>query len=311
MSEVLGIDVSHYQGVIDWKLVAQAGKKFAILKCMYEAQSHRKDEYFEENYRKAGIYGVARGVYIFIASASIKDPQTDANALLKHLADRPLEYGIWLDFESDVLAKQGKQKIEEMALYYASVFRSAGYFTGIYCNKYWYDTLITDKLKKEFDFWIARYPRKDEGVYNPTSALKPGYTQAVAWQYSSKGRVPGINGNVDLDVDYDGVVNLIAKTPEKKSNFEIAYEVLCGIWGTKNTNPTRRQLLTTAGYNYGEIQAIVTDWLKKKSNEQVAKEVLERKWGTKDTIPTRKELLTKCGYDYDAIQKIVNEWIGR
>ena len=51
MSEVLGIDVSHYQLDIDWKKVAAAGKKFAILKAMYEAQSHRKDEYFEENYR--------------------------------------------------------------------------------------------------------------------------------------------------------------------------------------------------------------------------------------------------------------------
>ena len=261
MSEVLGIDVSHYQGKIDWEKVSKS-KKFAIMKCMYEAQSHRKDETFEENYRKAGIYGVSRGVYIFIASASIRDPQGDANALLKHLADRPLEYGIWLDFEAAVLRAQGKDKIKDLAYVYANTFRAAGYYVGIYCNKDWYDNVIHDDLKKDFEFWIARYPRNDRGEYNPKSTLKPAYTQAVAWQYSSKGRVDGIAGNVDLDVDFDGIVNLIAKTPYKKTNREIAREVLEGKWGTKNTKPTRKELLTRAGYDYNVIQRMVNEWLK-------------------------------------------------
>ena len=114
MSEVLGIDVSHYQLDIDWTKVARSGKKFAVLKAMYEAQSHRKDEYFESNYQGAGRNGIARGVYIFIASASLADPEGDAKALLRVLADRSLEYGIWLDYESDVLRRQGKQKIEAL-----------------------------------------------------------------------------------------------------------------------------------------------------------------------------------------------------
>ena len=62
MGELFGIDVSHYQGKIDWKKVKGSGKAFAIMKCMYEAQSHRIDETFEENYRQCGIYGIARGV---------------------------------------------------------------------------------------------------------------------------------------------------------------------------------------------------------------------------------------------------------
>ena len=263
MSEVLGIDVSHYQKEIDWKQVAESGKKFAILKCMYEAQSHRKDECFEENYRKSGIYGLSRGVYIFIASASIADPEGDAKALLKHLADRPLEYGIWLDYEAAVLRQQGKKKIEDMTYIYANMFRSAGYYTGIYCNKDWYDHVITDMLKNDFDFWIARYPKNDVGDYNPKSSLRPSYRTAVAWQYSSKGKVPGINGNVDLDVDFDGVVNLIAKDPFKKTNLEIAKEVILGKWGSAKTNPSRKKLLTMAGYDYEVIQRIVNELLSK------------------------------------------------
>ena len=66
MSEVLGIDVSHYQKNIDWSKVSGSGKKFAILKAMYEAQSHRIDETFEANYRGAGQNGMSRGVYILL-----------------------------------------------------------------------------------------------------------------------------------------------------------------------------------------------------------------------------------------------------
>ena len=263
MSEVLGVDVSHYQKDIEWRKVAAANKQFAILKAMYEAQSHRKDEYFEENYRQCGIYGLSRGVYIFIASSSIADPEGDAKALLRHLADRPLEYGIWLDYESEVLRRQGKDKIEALTNVYASQFRAAGYYTGIYCNKDWYDNVISQSLKNDFDFWIARYPKNDHGDYSPTSKLRPNYRTAVAWQYSSKGKVDGIKGNVDLDVDFDGVVNLIAKEPYKKTNLEIAKEVLQGTWGTAKTNPSRRKLLTMAGYDPDEVQRIVNELLSK------------------------------------------------
>lgn len=81
MAELQGVDVSHYQKRIDWAKVAKAGKKFAILKCQYEAQSHRIDETFEYNYEQAGKYGLARGVYIFIASASMADMEGDAKSL--------------------------------------------------------------------------------------------------------------------------------------------------------------------------------------------------------------------------------------
>lgn len=263
MGEVLGIDVSHYQRDIDWRLVKDSGKRFAILKCMYEAQSHRKDEYFEANYKGAGDNQISRGVYIFIASSSIADPEGDAKSLLKHLADRPLEYGIWLDYESDVLGWQGKSRIEDLTYIYANMFRSAGYYTGIYCNKYWYDALITDRLKEDFDFWIARYPKNDTGTYKPQSSLRPSYKTAVAWQYSSKGKVPGIKGDVDLDVDFDGVVNMIAKDPFKKTDLEIAKEILEGKWGTSKTNPTREKILTMAGYNYKAIQRTVNELLKR------------------------------------------------
>lgn len=255
MAELQGVDVSHYQKRIDWAKVAKAGKKFAILKCQYEAQSHRIDETFEYNYEQAGKYGLARGVYIFIASASMADMEGDAKSLLNHLKGRKLEYGIWIDLEADVVRTRGKAYIRGLVDTYARIFRAAGYYTGIYCNRDWYLNVIHDDLKASYDFWIARYPRNDAGVYNPYSSLKPSYKIAVAWQYSSKGRVDGIPTAVDLDVDYDGIINLAS--PGRKTNAQIAAEVLEGKWGTKNTRPTRKQLLTAAGYDYEAIQYLV------------------------------------------------------
>lgn len=212
MSEVLGIDVSHHNGQIDWEQVARDNKKFAILKCQYEAQSHRIDEYFEYNYTEAGKNGLARGVYIYIARASMADPVRDAQCLLNHLKGRKLEYGIWLDLEDKSLRAMGKGYIRDLAYKYADIFMKAGYYVGIYCNRDWYINLIHDDLKQDFDFWIARYPKNDTGVYNKQSSLKPNANIAVAWQYSSKGNVAGIKTRCDLNVDYDGIVSLIASS---------------------------------------------------------------------------------------------------
>lgn len=218
MSEVFGIDVSHHQSTIDWKKVAKSGIKFAIMKCQYEAASHRIDEQFESNYDGAGKYGIKRGVYIYIARASMADIDGDVKSLLKHLNGRKLEYGIWLDLEDASVATTGKDFIRNMSYRYAKALRNAGYYVGIYCNRDWYLRLIHDDLKQDFDFWIARYPKNDNGKYNPNSSLKPSEDIAVAWQYSSKGKVDGISGNVDLDVDYDGNIDLIFKGEKTAEN---------------------------------------------------------------------------------------------
>ncbi len=260
MSDLFGIDVSHHNGVIDWKKVKEGGANFAILKCMYEAQSHRKDEQFEANYLGCINHDIEVGVYIFIASSSIADPVADAEALIRHLGGRSLPYGIWLDFEAQVLRNQGGKKISELAYLYAEKFKAAGYNVGIYCNVDWYNNVILADLKKDFYFWIARYPKADDGLYHQTSKLKPIMQSCVAWQYSSKGHVLGIKTNVDMDVDFYGNTKgfIQSQTLKHKTNEEIAQEVWDNKWGTSKTKPTRKELLTRAGYDYDAIQKIVT-----------------------------------------------------
>ena len=251
-----GIDVSHYQLDIDWRKVAAADKKFCIMKCQYERQSHRKDEYFEKNYKGCGENGIMRGVYLFVGSDSIKDPVLDAQSLLNHLNGRVLEYGVWLDMESAALRSQGKAEITRLVNLYANIIRRAGYYFGIYTNLDWYRHVIDVKALSDYDIWLARYPNADNGTVHEGLDPKIG----VAWQYSSKGRVDGIKGNVDLDMDYDGIIKL---GHTQKSNEELANEVIEGLWGTKNTTPTRKEMLTAAGYNYYEIQRLVNEKLLK------------------------------------------------
>ncbi len=194
-----GIDVSHYQKNISWKQVNNAGYSFAILKAMYES-NHKPDEYFEKNYKGCKENGLFPGVYDFVGSKNIENPEKDAKDLLAILGSRPLPMGIWIDCESDSLQAIGKQKITELIETEARIFKEAGYAVGIYCNLSWYNNVLDGKgLSKKYPFWIARYPSNDVG--QPVEKLNPK-SFAQAWQYSSKGKVPGINGNVDMDYFY-------------------------------------------------------------------------------------------------------------
>ena len=117
-----GIDVSHYQKNIGWGMVAKngitsAGKlpvNFAILKCIYEAQSHRPDEYFEKNYQGCIDNAINVGIYVYHASKSLADPVAEAEALVKTLNGRKLHLGIWHDLEDKSLRAAGNNAIHNM-----------------------------------------------------------------------------------------------------------------------------------------------------------------------------------------------------
>lgn len=209
-----GIDVSHHQGVIDWKQVATKGitsigslpVNFAILKCIYESQSHGKDPQFENNYRGCIENDINVGVYVYHGSKSLADPAAEARALVNALNGRKLHLGIWHDLEDKSLQKAGNSAINALLKIQDDIYRAAGYDQiGIYCNKYWYSSVLDTKyLEKIYRYWwIARRLANDTGKIPPDSMSPVNY--ADAWQFSSKGRVAGISGNVDLDIDYTGL----------------------------------------------------------------------------------------------------------
>lgn len=226
-----GIDVSHHQGKIDWSKVAEKGitscdnvpVNFAILKCIYESKSHRVDECFELNYKGCIDNNINVGVYVYHGSKSLEDPVGEAKALIKTLNGRALHVGIWHDLEDKSLQRAGKEAINHLLNVEDEILKSAGYSDiGIYCNKYWYDSILDTKyLKTIYKYWwIARYLKNDIGKI-PSDNMSP-HKYADAWQFSSKGRVHGISGNVDLDIDFVGLAAAMAADLPKASSGGIA-----------------------------------------------------------------------------------------
>ena len=227
--DIKGIDVSSNQGKPDWAKVAKAGIKFAILRVH---QRDGIDGSFEYNYKGCKSNGILIGGYKYSYALTPAQAVDEAEDVIAALNGRGLDFPVFYDLEWTNQRKLGKQAVENIAVSFLNRMKRAGYKVGIYCNMDWYNNVLTDALKK-YDCWIARYPANDNGTAQ--ERLRPSV--GVGWQYSSKGKVSGISGNVDMDVfykDYKEVstmdkaiekVILIAKNEigylEKKSNSQL------------------------------------------------------------------------------------------
>lgn len=125
----------------------------------------------------------------------------EAMEVVQILNGRKLEMGVWLDLEWKEQRALGRKAITAIAKAWIQTIQAAGYVCGIYCNLDWHKNVL-DTAALQVPYWIARYPNTDSGKIN--ESLKPNRGES-AWQYSSKGRVTGIAGNVDMDQWYDTV----------------------------------------------------------------------------------------------------------
>lgn len=192
--EIKGIDVSSYQKKPDWKKVKQSGAKFAILRIH---QRTGIDASFEHNYKGCCDNGILVGGYKLSYATTVAEAEKEANETLTVLKGRKLDFPIFYDLEWETQRKFSKSKLEAITLAFLRKIHSAGYRVGIYSNVDWFNNLFTPAMR-DYDCWIARYPATDNGKV--VERLRPA--QGIGWQYSSKGKVPGIDGNVDMDVFY-------------------------------------------------------------------------------------------------------------
>ena len=208
--ELKGIDVSSNQGKPDWSKVAKSGVKFAILRVH---QRDGIDSSFEYNYKGCKSNGILIGGYKYSYALTPAQAIDEAEDVIAALNGRGLDFPVFCDLEWSNQRKLGKQAIENIAVSFLTRMKKAGYKVGIYCNLDWYNNVLSDALKK-YDCWIARYPANDNGSVQ--ERLRPPV--GVGWQYSSKGKVSGISGNVDMDVfykDYKEEVSTMDKAIEK------------------------------------------------------------------------------------------------
>ena len=209
-SVVKCVDVSSYQGHINWSFVKSAGVNHAILKVI--RKDLNPDTSFERNWNGCNSAGVAvDGVYNYSYATTVTKAKTDAQKVLSILNGR--ECTIWLDVEDKCQQGLGVL-LKDIINTYRDVIVGAGYDFGIYTGMAFYNSYIKPyaaQIKCD-NFWIARYynsANKMAASLNPNEQYNPKSSigrDIFAWQYTSSGQVSGINGNVDLSVIYGDYV---------------------------------------------------------------------------------------------------------
>lgn len=208
----MGIDVSSYQGPINWKAVKDSGVEFAIMRALTWSNSvgyYVIDPYFEYNVRNAKANGIKVGAYLFSYAFNLDEIKEEVDFFHNSAQMQALrrdnikfDYPVYIDFEwNRILEYTNYSTRTEIVRVGMILLEKYGYTPGFYSSQNWaqnyYDA--AGLVRQGYDFWVARYPMNPDPAAGTTSFL--GY-QAQMWQYASDGRVNGISGNVDLNMCY-------------------------------------------------------------------------------------------------------------
>lgn len=199
ITSIAGIDVSEHQGDIDWNAVKNAGIEFAIIRVGYRTYGGGEitlDTTFEQNLRNADAAGIKTGVYFFSQAIDPEEAIEEADAVIDAIRPYNITYPVIFDWEliTGDSARTDAMTVDNLAdacISFCERVKSAGYTPMIYQNKN--TTMFKLDLPKlqDYDFWLAEYGDK------PTY-----YYDYQMWQYSSTGKVPGINGEVDMNISF-------------------------------------------------------------------------------------------------------------
>ena len=252
-----GIDVSKWQGDIDW-IKVKPQIDFAILKLgnIGDGNKFWLDEKFERNYTQCKSLGIPIGVYVYSYTNEVTNIDDCAKAVVDYLQGKKLELPVYIDMEDKEIAIEGKDKLTTLVIEFNSIIEKSGRWAGVYANLNWFNNYLhKDIIRQKYTTWIAHYGVSEDKYKGQYDML----------QYSSKGIVNGISGNVDMNVMYRDLIKEIAGNkqeetvqPVKKSVDEIAREVIAGQWGN---GEDRKRRLEEAGYNYQEVQNKVNELL--------------------------------------------------
>lgn len=314
-----GIDISYFQGNIDFKKVKADGIDFIIPRCGYGKSN--KDSKFSEYVAGALAAGIeVPAIYHFSYALNEENAREEARQAVKFAqeAGLPKETIIFFDLEYDSVdyAKKYAVNIDKArCIAHTNAFcqevQKHGYRTGIYANQDYLNRMYDDATIKKYIFWYANW----NGGKTPS-------VKCAFHQWSEKGRVNGIKGNVDMDYYYGGA-DAPAKEPMTPEEInKVAKEVLDGKYGNGND---RVKALTEAGYDYKTVQDRVNELIKeikpaeptpepepmpvttpKFTTEEMVQKVINGEYGNGDE---RKQKLEAEGYDYRKIQNAVNKAI--
>ena len=248
-----GIDVSHFQGNIDWNKV-KGNIDFAILRLGWigNNNNHTLDTKFETYYNACKSVGIPIGVYVYNYCNSEDTVKSGAEWTVNQLKDKGIDLPIYIDMEDRSIENLGKDKLTSICIAFNTVIENAGYWAGVYANLNWYTNYLNkDTIKARYTTWVAHYGISQDRYVGQYDML----------QYSDTGKISGISGNVDMDIMYRDLINEIKESntgTDRKTVEELAREVIAGKWGN---GEERKIKLTNAGYDYSAVQAKVNEIL--------------------------------------------------
>ena len=197
-----GIDVSEWQGVIDWETVKASGLvDYVIIRAGYGRYSSQVDKQFERNYNECTRLGIPCGAYWYSYATSEKEAEEEAAACLEILAGKKFSYPVYYDIEEKPTLGTGRA--DDIITTFCKTLEKNGIFAGLYMSRSPLTAYISAQVRERFALWVAEYGSKCN--YN-------GYYGA--WQKSSQGKIPGITGNVDLNECYADYPKAINGEPE-------------------------------------------------------------------------------------------------
>lgn len=199
-----GLDVSEFQGIVDWNEVKASGYQFAMIRAGYG--SGTLDKQFKRNAEECNRIGLPFGVYWFCYALSAETARQEAEACLNAIAPYRLDFPICYDIEQPTInyaRENGVTVTRELATQFVKSFcdriEEAGYFAMFYSNRNFLDNYFYPDLSKRYALWYAYYSSCFDG------------TDCGMWQFSDHGRIPGIRGNVDLNISFVDYPSVICK----------------------------------------------------------------------------------------------------
>lgn len=295
---IKGIDVSKWQGVIDFQKVKNSGIAFVIIRAGYGTSG--KDAYFETNYKKAKAAGLHVGAYWYSYANGFKEAGEEADAFLRALSGKQFDYPVYLDMEEKSQLDAGQDFCSGLIRTFCSKLEAAGYFAGFYTSSSYVRSVVTEEIRKRYSFWCAQW----------ASACSFAGSCGI-WQYSSKGTVPGIDGRVDLDYAYQDFPSIIvnggfngykaaASPAEPKIVQTMTVEVAARkvIAGEFGNGDERRKAIEALGLDYQTVQKRVNEILSYKSSAPAAT------YHTVRSGDTLSAIAAKYSTSVSAIQKL-------
>lgn len=201
-----GIDVSIWQGNIDFDaLMSTKRLDFMIARTGYYSENNKKliiDEQFERNYSQAKLKGLPIGTYLYSYAMNVEQAKREAESLVQYFksTQKTFELPVFYDIEDKTQNNISKEEQTKMCIEFGETLKKAGYKVGIYTSANWFKNNINlEQIPGDYDIWVSRYGKNDGSVPIDGSQF-PGNHDI--WQYTSSGKIDGINSNVDFDIAY-------------------------------------------------------------------------------------------------------------